>query len=373
LSPSAYVTKRKTKSGPRFVVRFRMGGRYSKLIHAGSFRKLGDAKARRDFVVSELAAGRDPIATLQTLATPPVRRTFAQAFDDFIASRVDVTDKTVKAYRNARDKIVPYLGDRDPHTLAPADFEQVIAQISPSLEPASIVSYLSAWRLVLDFCDVNPNPARSRKVRVPKRDQSEVVPPTGAEWRALRTKIAPEGLLLVRLLECLGLRIGEALSLTYGDIDFSEGRIRVSRARTKGRTAGQRWLWVPDELLDEIEALVPLEDRSRERRVFPGLHDYKVRQMMERACVLAGTVVYSPHDLRHRRVSLWVANGIDPTTVKTWTGHSRASMSLDVYSHVLIDPADDEWRDFWATAYGRDRGFRIGREVRVRSEEVEND
>ena len=42
--------------------------------------------------------------------------------------------------------------------------------------------------------------------------------------------------LVVRLIECLGLRVGsEALSLTYEDVDFAAGRIRVSRARTKGR------------------------------------------------------------------------------------------------------------------------------------------
>jgi hypothetical protein len=58
LSPSCFVTTRMTKkSGRRFVVRFRFGGRYSKLRHAGSFRTQKDARTRRDFVISELAAG----------------------------------------------------------------------------------------------------------------------------------------------------------------------------------------------------------------------------------------------------------------------------------------------------------------------------
>jgi hypothetical protein len=26
-------------------------------------------------------------------------------------------------------------------------------------------------------------------------------------------------------------------------------------------------------------------------------------------------------------------------------------MTLDVYSHVVTDPAGDEWRDFWLSAY----------------------
>jgi hypothetical protein len=52
---------------------------------------------------------------------------------------------------------------------------------------------------------------------------------------------------------------------------------------------------------------------------------------------------------------LWFAHGIDQITVKTWSGHSRASMSSDSYRHVVIDAAGDEWRDFWTATYRRER------------------
>ena len=26
-------------------------------------------------------------------------------------------------------------------------------------------------------------------------------------------------------------------------------------------------------------------------------------------------------------------------------------MSLDVYGHVVLDPSEDEWREFWIDAY----------------------
>jgi hypothetical protein len=28
-------------------------------------------------------------------------------------------------------------------------------------------------------------------------------------------------------------------------------------------------------------------------------------------------------------------------------------MSLDVYGHVVLDPAEDDWRGFWKDAYSR--------------------
>ena len=74
--------------------------------------------------------------------------------------------------------------------------------------------------------------------------------------------------LALPLIEAVGLRVSAAADLTFGDIDFAEGRIRDLACSTKRRTAGQRWLPVPEVLLDEIAALCPLEDRRRERSVF---------------------------------------------------------------------------------------------------------
>lgn len=47
---SLVITTRQTTSGPRYVVRYRLGGRAYPVQHAGSFRTMKEAKARRDFV-----------------------------------------------------------------------------------------------------------------------------------------------------------------------------------------------------------------------------------------------------------------------------------------------------------------------------------
>jgi len=48
---------------------------------------------------------------------------------------------------------------------------------------------------------------------------------------------------------------------------------------------------------------------------------------------------YSRHDLRHRRGSPWHASGMPARELAERMGHSRASMSLDVYTHVM--PPDE--------------------------------
>lgn len=57
---SALVTTRQTKSGPRYVARYRLGGRAYPLVHGGAFRTLKEARARRDLIAGELASGRNP-------------------------------------------------------------------------------------------------------------------------------------------------------------------------------------------------------------------------------------------------------------------------------------------------------------------------
>lgn len=353
MSPSAFITTRQTaKHGPSYVVRYRRGGRFTPLVHGGSFKTMRDARARRDFILGELAAGRDPAVSLRALEQPIEIVTFDTVFGQFIESRVDVGKKTIALYKNARSKLGA-LADREPQTLRPADFQTWLAT-NAKLAPKTLRHYLGSMRQVLDFADVEPNPARSRKVKLPARTAAEPSPPSSAEWRAAKAQLSPRLTLVARLIECDGLRIGEAMQLTYGDVDFQAERIRISRTRTKGGTAGQRWLPVPEDMLQEIDELVPLEDRSRGRRVFP-VTEGQIRGGLERACRNAKIAHYHPHDLRHRRISLWVAQGFDPVTVKTWSGHSNASMTLDVYSHVVIDPSEDEWRQFWLDFYVSER------------------
>lgn len=68
---------------------------------------------------------------------------------------------------------------------------------------------------------------------------------------------------------------------------------------------------------------------------------------MSRACTAAGIPAFSPHDLRHRRISLLLREE-DPVTVSRLVGLARASTSLDVYGHVLLDEAEIDY----ATALG---------------------
>ena len=328
---SLMITKRRTKSGPRYVVRYRLGGRAYPIVHAGSFRTLKEAKARRDFVAGELAGGRNPAVALRTLAAPPTAvMTFSRWAESYRASRVDFATETTKNL-SSHLKAMNALQDRDPTTITPADVQEWIATLT--LKPSSIRRYVATLRAVLDFAGVDPNPARDSRVRLPREERTVVDPPTAADVDTIIATVPKRWRLALRTLEQDGMRVGELQTLAWGDVDEAASRFRVKSGKT---AAARRWVAVPEWVMDEIAATCPREDRTAERRVFPGFTADVAKNVMARACKTAGIVHRHPHDLRHRYASVQIGRGVPVTHVAAQLGHSRKSLTLDTYSHVLM-------------------------------------
>jgi Phage integrase family len=138
----------------------------------------------------------------------------------------------------------------------------------------------------------------------------------------------------IHVLEQTGMRVGELAALEWGDVDRAELRLRIRTGKTN---AARRWVPVPEWLMEEIEATCPPDDRTAQRRVFPGSGRQTIGNAMRNACKAAGLVSYSPHDLRHRYISVKIREGVSVTQIAAHVGHSRKSLTLDTYAHVLID------------------------------------
>jgi len=337
---SASITVRKTKAGEkRYVVRYRLGGRAYPVQHGGAFGTLREARIRRDLVAGELAAGRNPAETLRAMEAQATSRPvpLRRWADRFLEARIDIDTNTKKNYRTALKKATETFGDRDPATLTVDEVAGWVADLATAFKPGTVQLYLIALRLLLDYADVDPNPARDSRVKLPKRVREEPVPPPADHTAAILETIGPKWRLLFVTIEQGGLRLGEAVGLRWGDVDAAGLRLRLPRSATKRDSA--RWVYLPEWLIDAIEATCPLEDRTPERRVFGGITEASAYQAMTRACRNAKVPHYHPHDLRHRRITIWHQSGVPARELAERAGHSRPSMSLDVYSHVM--PADE--------------------------------
>lgn len=71
--------------------------------------------------------------------------------------------------------------------------------------------------------------------------------------------------------------------------------------------------------------------------MFAGVAQAPLRTDLGRACRATGTPLFGLHDLRHRRLSLWHREGVPAAEAARRAGHARSSVTLDTYSHVLVD------------------------------------
>jgi integrase len=331
---SLTITTRQREGGLRYVVRFRLGGRDYPQVYAGSFRTLKEAKLRRDVIAGEIAAGRNPAVLLDAMRTGPVKaRTFASFAAAYEASRVDLADSTTRTVGSQLKSILPVFGDRDPAAITPADVQEWIGGLG--LKPGSVRAYLATLRAVLDFAGlIGPaNPARDGRVRLPREERKIVDPPSAAEVETIISNVPPQLRLALRTLEQTGMRVGELHALAWADVDESGSRFRIRSSKT---AAARRWVAVPAWLMAEIAEVCPREDRTPERLVFSRARPDTLKNAMARACKTAGIVHRHPHDLRHRYASVKVAEGVPVTTLAAQLGHSRKSLTLDTYSHVLL-------------------------------------
>jgi integrase len=163
--------------------------------------------------------------------------------------------------------------------------------------------------MVLDHAGVSPNPARDRvHVRLPREDRAEIQPPTAAHVETVHRLFAPSYRLPLLVLDATGMRVGELERLTWGDVDEPRGRWRVSR--TVAKTGYGRWVSSPPMLYAAVLELCPRDDRHPARRVFENFGADRLRTAISRACTAAGVPTFSPHDLRHRRISLLHPGGL---------------------------------------------------------------
>jgi integrase len=348
---SVFVTTRTRAHGTRYVVRYRLGGRAYPVQHGGAFRTMKEARGRRDLIAGELAAGRNPGDLLRVMVEKPrAAVTVSQWRDRYLASRIDVDDNTISNYRSALKKVCVSFGDRDPHDLRADDVGRWVAELAATFKPGTVQLYLIAFRLLLDYADVDPNPARDPRVKLPKRVREEPQPPSADHLLAILDAMGEKWRLLFVTIEQGALRLGEAVSLRWGDVDAAGLRLRLPRSATKRDQA--RWVYLPEWLVEAIEATCPLEDRTPARKVFQGITEASAYQAMTRACRNAKVPHYSPHELRHRRITIWHQSGVVARELAERAGHARPSMSLDVYSHVM--PLDEVAPDRFAALIGAD-------------------
>ena len=131
---------------------------------------------------------------------------------------------------------------------------------------------------------------------------------------------------LVIFLLDTGARMGEALSLTYDDIDFNSKTVSFWETKTNS----SRTVYLTDRAVTAVQRKCCTEGP------FKAINRWTFRKHWDKAKIDAGLKddnLVVPHVLRHTCASRLVQGGVDIRRVKEWLGHKTIEMTLR-YSHL---------------------------------------
>jgi integrase len=344
---SAWITTRTTADGDkRYRVEYRLGGRSTRIRYGGSFKTKREATIRRNWVVGELAALRVP--ELAPLREPPRVPTFREAAAGWQTSRLDVAASTREQHRIQLDKLLPLIGNRRLDTLEVKDFIDAVAQLhAAGTARETIRKTLGAGAMVLDHAGVSPNPARDRSIKLPREEPEEINPPSAEDVTAVYWRIPAKHRLPLLWLDWSGARVSSVDNVLVGDYDQSRRRVRLRAATTKNRRP--LWVELPDVLAEAIEATLPHPRfRNPEARLFADSGADALRTAIAKACAALAIPLWSPHDLRHRRISLLHLRGVPWARIGEFVGQRDLTVTANTYTHVLVDETEVDYAELLA-------------------------
>lgn len=133
-----------------------------------------------------------------------------------------------------------------------------------------------------------------------------------------------------------GLRLGEALALTYADVDFANKTLTIDKSidslgeLTTPKTATSK------RTIPLFKKSLALFTQGESGNVFK--YDRKTYQhRMVVICRELGLANINIHSLRHTFATRCSEAGISAKVVQKWLGHSTLEMTLNVYTHVNAD------------------------------------
>jgi len=272
----------------------------------------------------------------------------AQAFMDQIQSRrrEPAKAKTLKAYRSYLDNwVIPYLGKMNLRDVENGTLKAFVAQIHPHLAPTTVTAVVGlVKKIVASAVDPNGNQIYPRTWNnefmdlpvVKSSDLDAPLLPLQTLSEALRTTQSGQDRSLYILLAGSGLRVGEALSLTWANWNRENAVIHVKNTLLPDGTiqnspkteAGIRQVDLNQELNKFLIAALPKNDDDE--RIFP-VEMRTAYNHLERAGIGLGF-----HSFRRFRATHLETQNVPRAYIRYWLGHSRESVT-DGYMKVEND------------------------------------
>ena len=299
----------------------------------------------------------------------------------------DLSPLTLKADKLQVDRIEEHFGKTYLNELTTADINRVYLKLAEDgkASPSTIHHLNGVLSQVFDsaveemLVPTNPCAAVHAPRPKPKERKALSLEQAMALAQDLQVSEKTGNTVAVWLALATGIRRGEALGLTWGNVDFEHKRIYIGQQYAADRKLrppksenANRWIGIDDgtvaflkdwkakqERKMEIQGIRQADETpvctneifkftdpntfSRWRRQYFVDHglgeftektsytDSQGRKRVKRG----GYVGFNFHELRHTQATLLIGSGADIKTVQQRLGHSSASLTMDIYAHFI--------------------------------------
>ncbi len=285
---------------------------------------------------------------------PADRLTLSDALDAWLDSMKDSVSRRTYVNRESlvRTHIKPHrIGSKKLVKLTATDLRGFYREKLLTLSPATVGRLHD---VIKKACNTQVKAKRLRsnpasEVKPPKNPQREldVLRPEQVT-RLMDTVRGSRYECIIVLGACCALRIGEALSLRYEDLDLRAGTLSIRRTLWKGNVyppktpQSRRTLALPQIALEALRRHSERHGNPTTGYLFQTTNGTPLaaenfwRWGWKRALRDAGLdegLHY--HDLRHGAISLLLQQGIPVPVVSQFAGHVSPDVTMRVYAHVL--------------------------------------
>ena len=143
-----------------------------------------------------------------------------------------------------------------------------------------------------------------------------------------------------RFLAYTGCRLSEARGVTWADVDFNRGFLRVRGSKTESADREVPLIPAARTLLERLQAAHEKIAQTAETALgCPAPPDKVLRvgeaaKSLTRACEAHGVERLTHHDLRDAFATIAIESGVDIPTVAAWLGHADGgALLMRVYAH----------------------------------------
>lgn len=292
----------------------------------------------------------------------------------------NVKPKTLEGYESIiRNHIKPVLGKTLLKDLKSEKIQQLYNDVSSTLSPRMAQLTHVTLHSALHQAYVNnlipKNPAMKGAVIIPKSTPKEARVLTVKEQTKFMQALKGDRLEAAFILDlATGLRVGEIAALSWDSIDFKSKTLKVNRtlvrvknfdekAETKTKLVfdtpkskkSNRIIPLLDEVVIALKAHIARQGEERLKaggliedgglyqdnnlvfctEIGTPLDTRKIQEAFYTLVDKSGIKKANMHCLRHCFATRMLENGVDIKTTSELLGHSKISLTGDIYSHVL--------------------------------------